>query len=126
MDALVAAIPNASHQEVGGVKIDTVRAGSVRVGRALYPPGFRWSSHLKAIVGTESCGHAHIGFLARGHVQGAYADGCTFDFVAPAVVVLEPGHDAWVAGTEPAVLIQFDAEGDTARRFGLEGQHRHA
>jgi hypothetical protein len=48
MDALVAAIPDTDHQKVGGVEIDMVRAGSVRVGRVIYPPGFRWSSHMKA------------------------------------------------------------------------------
>ena len=126
MDALLAAIPNADHQKVGGAEIDIVRAGSVRVGRVVYPPGFRWSSHMKAIVGSESCRHAHLGFLARGHIQGTYTDGCSFDLAAPAVVVVEPGHDAWVVGAEPAVLIQFDAEADTVRRFGLAGEHRHS
>jgi hypothetical protein len=28
-------------------------------------------------------------------------------------------------GEEMAVLIEFDAEGDTARRFGLPDRHRH-
>ena len=43
-----------------------------------------------------------------------------------AVVVVEPGHDAWVVGQEAAVLIQFDAAGRTAERFGLPTEHRHA
>jgi len=45
--------------------------------------------------------------------------------VAPQVVAIEPGHDAWVTGTEAAVLIEFDAESDTVRRFGLPPEHRH-
>jgi hypothetical protein len=105
--------------------VDVVRTGTVRVGRVVYPPGFRWSTHMKPLVGTELCEHAHVGLLARGHVQGRYADGCAFDFAAPRVVVIEPGHDAWVVGSEPAVLVQFDAEGDTARRFGIADPHRH-
>jgi hypothetical protein len=28
-------------------------------------------------------------------------------------------------GDEPAVLVHFDAEADTARRFGLADEHRH-
>src|SRR5438876_582689 len=44
---------------------------------------------------------------------------------APQVVAIEPGHDAWVTGTEAAVLIEFDAESDTVRRFGLPPEHRH-
>jgi hypothetical protein len=126
MDPLLDTIPDADHREVGGVLTDIVSAGSVRVGRFVYPPGFRWSTHMKALVGSELCRHAHLGFLARGQIGGAYPDGCSFEFAAPAVVVLEPGHDAWVVGSEPAVLIHFDAEGETARRFGLAGEHRHS
>jgi hypothetical protein len=126
MDPLTAPIPNADHRDVGGVHIDIVRTGSVRVGRVVYPPGFRWSRDMKPVVGTDRCEHVHVGFLARGHIQGAYADGCTFEYQAPAVIVLEPGHDAWVVGEEAAVLVQLDAEGQTAPRFGLAGEHRHS
>jgi hypothetical protein len=126
MDALLEPIGGADHREVGGVEVDIVKAGNVRVGRFVYPPGFRWSTHMKPIVSSDLCGHAHVGFLARGRIQGTYRDGCTFDFAAPAVVVLEAGHDAWVVGNEAAVLVHFDAEADTARLFGLAGEHRHA
>lgn len=125
-DVLLSPIAGAEHREVGGVKIDIVRAGNGRVKRVVYPQGFRWSTHMKPAVGTELCMHAHVGFLVRGRVHGRYGDGCTFEHVAPRVVVLEPGHDAWVVGPGPAVLIQFDAEGETVRRFGLPEAHRHA
>ena len=105
--------------------VDVVRAGNGRIKRLVYPPGFRWSTHLKPSVGTPLCLHAHVGFLARGHVRGEYADGCGFEFVAPQVLVVEPGHDAWVVGEEAAVLIQFDAEAATAGRFRLPEEHRH-
>jgi hypothetical protein len=125
VDPLLDPIEGAEHRDVGGAKVDTVRAGNGRIKRAVYPPGFRWSTHMKPIVGTEQCMHAHIGFLARGHIQGQYRDGCAFEYVAPQVVVLEPGHDAWVVGDEEAVLIQFDSEEGTARRFGLPEEHSH-
>jgi hypothetical protein len=125
-DSLLGPIAGADRRQVGGVTIDIVRAGSGRIKRIVYPKGFRWSTHMKPTVGTELCMHAHVGLLARGRVRGEYADGCAFDFAAPRVVVLEPGHDAWVVGEEPAVLIQFDALEDTARRFGLPDEHRHA
>ncbi len=125
-DSVLAPIVGADHRQVGGVKIDIVRAGNGRIKRLVYPSGFRWSTHMKQTVGTEVCMHAHVGMLARGRVRGEFADGCSFDYVAPCVVVLEPGHDAWVVGDEPAVLIQFDAEEETARHFGLAEEHRHA
>ena len=80
---------------------------------------------MKPVVGTALCMHGHVGFLSSGRVGGKYGDGCAFEFTAPEVIVLEPGHDAWVVGREPAVLIQFDAAGETAQRFGLPTEHRH-
>jgi hypothetical protein len=41
------------------------------------------------------------------------------------MVCIEPGHDGWVVGNEPAVLIEFDFEGDTAQKFGLPPAHVH-
>ena len=125
-DPLLARMADADHREVGGVSIDTTRAANGRVKRVCYPPGFRWSTHMKPLVNTPLCMHAHVGFLARGRVRGTYADGCAFDLAAPRAVVIEPGHDAWVVGKQAAVLIEFDNESSTAARFGLPDTHRHA
>src|SRR5207245_915654 len=97
-DPLSAPIRGAEHRVIAGVKLDIVRAANGRVKRVVYPPGFRWSTHIRPIVGTGYCMHAHVGFLARGRVQGRYRDGCAFEIVAPQVVAIEPGHDAWVTG----------------------------
>ena len=125
MDPLLDPIEGAEHREVGGAEIDTVRAGNGRVKRVFYPPGFRWSTHMAPSVETDRCMHAHVGFLARGQIAGEYEDGCTFEYAAPQIVTIEPGHDAWVIGTEPAVLIQFDWEEGTTRRLGLPAEHSH-
>lgn len=125
-DPLLAPMVGASHRVIGGVTIDIMEAANGRMKRVCYPAGFRWSTHMKPIVKTPLCMHAHVGFLARGHVRGTYADGCEFDVSAPRAVVLDPGHDAWVVGREPAVLIEFDALGQTAERFGLPPTHQHA
>jgi hypothetical protein len=126
MDPLLDPIKGADHRDVAGVRTDIVTVGTIRLGRFVYPPGFRWSTDMKPLVGTDLCRHTHLGFLARGRIEGAFADGCSFAYAAPAVVVLEAGHDAWVVGDEPAVLIHFDAESDTASRFGLAPDHRHS
>jgi len=124
-DPLVAPVSGADHREVAGVTLDIVNAGAGRVKRVVYPPGFRWSTDMKHVSGTRLCMHAHVGWIVRGQVQIQYGDGCVVSFAAPAAVVIEPGHDGWVVGTEPAVLIEFDFEGDTASRFGMAGEHRH-
>ena len=124
-DPLLASIPGAESRQLNGVQVDVARAGNGRVKRVIYQPGFRWSTHMKGTVATELCMHAHVGFIARGRIHVEYADGCIEEFVAPQVVAIHPGHEGWVVGDEPAVLIEFDFEGDTASRFGMAGGHRH-
>jgi len=126
MDPLLAPMPGADHREVAGCTLDIAPVGSGRLKRVVYPVGFRWSTHMKPIVRTDRCMHAHVGFIVQGHIKGVYADGCGYDFRAPAAVCIEPGHDGWVEGDTAAVLIEVDWEGDTARRFGLPAEHRHA
>src|SRR5215213_10571241 len=125
MDALTGAMPDTDHREVAGVSLDVGVAGNARIKRVIYPAGFRWSTDMRPIVGTDRCMHSHVGFVAQGRIAGEYDDGCTFEFAAPQVVMIEAGHDAWVTSDEPVVLIEIDAEGDTATRFGLPPEHRH-
>ena len=122
-NSLLSPIKGAEHREVGGVHLDVVRAGASRVKRVVYPPGFHWTKDLKPIIGTKLCMHAHVGFLAQGQLQIQYQDGFQENFTAPQVVVIEPGHDGWVVGEEPAVLIEFDFEGDTVQRLGIPEIH---
>jgi len=124
-DALLAPIKGAEHREVGGVQLDVVAAGNSRVKRLVYPAGFRWSKDMKPLVGTERCMHAHVGFLARGQIHMEFADGCVLEFRAPQVIAIEPGHDGWVVGDEPAVVIEFDFGNDTVRSLGMPEQHSH-
>jgi hypothetical protein len=124
-DPLLAAMQADDSRTVGGVQIDAVRAGDARVKRVIYPVGFRWSTHMKSFAGTEWCMHAHVGFLARGQVHIEFADGCVREFRAPAALVIEPGHEGWVEGDEPAVVIEFDFERETVARTGMPDAHRH-
>jgi hypothetical protein len=118
-DSLLAPIKGATTHTVGGVQVDVAPAGNGRVKRVIYQPGFRWTTHMKEKVGTDLCMHAHVGFIARGRVGVRYGDGTTAEFVAPQVVAIQPGHDGWVIGEEPAVLIEVDFMADTAERFGM-------
>jgi len=124
-DPLLEPLIGAERREVGHVRLEVARAGAGRVKRMIYPPGFRWSTDMKPIVETELCMHAHVGFLAKGQIHIEYADGCKREFKAPQVVAIEPGHDGWVVGDEPAVLIEFDFYSDTARRLGMPSEHQH-
>jgi len=126
LDPLVAPMTGTDHRVVGGVELDIVKAGAGRIKRVIYPVGFRWDKDMKPIIGTDRCQHTHVGFIARGHVQVRYEDGCVQDVKAPAAFVIEPGHVGWVVGNEPAVMIEIDFLGETEERLGLPGKHTHA
>lgn len=124
-DELYAPILGAERRYLGRVQLEVVRAGAARVKRMIYPPGFKWSVDMQPAVGTGLCMHAHVGYLAHGEIHIEYADGCVVKYKAPQVVAIDPGHDGWVVGTEPVVLIEFDFERDTVARMGMPNSHRH-
>jgi hypothetical protein len=125
-DHLIPAIGAAVHREVGGVEEEIHTVGDAHIKRIVYPKGYRWSTHIKPVVGTELCQHTHVGYLEQGHMRIEYPDGCVVDVVAPHALVIHPGHDAAVIGDETAVLIQFDFDAETAARVGISTEHDHA
>jgi len=118
-DPLLAPIPGTETRKLNGVQVDVGQAGAGRIKRVIYQPGFRWSTHMKGTTGTELCMHAHVGFIARGKIAVQYKNGATVEFTAPQIVAIEPGHEGWVVGSEPAVLIEVDFMNDTASKFGM-------
>jgi hypothetical protein len=123
--ALFAPVRGAERRDIGHVQLETGRAGAARIKRMIYPPGFHWAQDMKPVTGTDLCMHAHVGFLAHGEIHIEYADGCIVEFKAPQVVAIDPGHDGWVVGSEPVVLIEVDFERDTVRTLGMPDAHRH-
>jgi hypothetical protein len=118
-------VTGARHVTFGPVEIDVGEVGDARIKRMVYPPGMRWSTDLQPLVGTARCEHAHAGFLIEGALHFEFEDGCVLRFAAPAIVEVAPGHDAWVVGEEPAVLIEVDFETTTIPRLGLREAHVH-
>ena len=125
VDALVAPVKGATRRDFGHVQLEVGRAGSARVKRMIYPPGFHWAVDMKPVTGTDLCMHAHVGFLAHGEIHIEYADGCIVEMRAPQVVAIDPGHDGWVVGKEPVVMIEFDFERDTVSKLGMPASHSH-
>jgi hypothetical protein len=123
---LFAPVKGAERREVGHVQLEVGRAGDARVKRMVYPPGFRWSVDMKPAVGTDLCMHAHVGFLVHGEIHIEYADGCIVEHRAPQIVAIDPGHDGWVVGDEPVVLIEFDFEREIVQRLGMPAAHTHS
>ena len=90
---------------MGRGQLELVELGDTTLGRMRYEPGWRWSEDVKPIAGTDSCQARHAGICVSGRMTVRMDDG-TEGSVGPGDVVdLDPGHDAWVEGDEPCVLL---------------------
>src|SRR5919109_980197 len=88
-------------------RLELVNAGGGVVGRLVLEPGWRWSEHVKPIAGTEWCEAPHFQYHVSGTLRIQMADGNEFDARAGDVTALPQGHDAWVVGEEPVVVVDW-------------------
>ncbi|HAG47237.1 MAG TPA: cupin domain-containing protein [Gammaproteobacteria bacterium] len=89
--------------------LELVDLGSVKAARLTVQPGWTWSSCIKPVVGTDSCQANHVGTVVSGRLGIKHNDGSEMEISAGDAYVCEPGHDAWVIGDEPCVMLEFDA-----------------
>lgn len=96
-------------------KLDLVTLGGVTFGRAILEPGWRWSTSLKPIAQTASCEAPHLQYHVAGRLRVRMDDGSEEEFGPGEVSRLPPGHDAWVVGNEPVVVIDITGMTDWAK-----------
>ena len=61
-------------------------SAATTIGRGVFEPGWRWSSHVKPIAGTDSCQAAHTGIVMQGRMAVLMDDGTEAE-VGPGDVV---------------------------------------
>lgn len=96
-------------------KLELVTLNGAKLGRATFQPGWRWSTSLKESSGTKSCEAPHYQYHVSGTLRILMDDGTTFDCKAGDVSSLPMGHDAWVIGKEPVVVVDFQGMVDYAK-----------
>src|SRR5262245_55529185 len=94
-------------REVGGVRLDVIQFGDLSVTRITDPPGWRWSTHVKPIVGTESCQAHHVGVVESGRLGITLDDGTIWEVGPGQAFDIPPGHDGYTVGDEPFVAIEW-------------------
>jgi hypothetical protein len=97
-------------------KLDLVKIGGATVGRAEFQPGWRWSTSLKETAKTNSCQAPHFQYHVAGTLHVVMDDGTEKDCKPGDISLLPPGHDAWVVGNEPAVVVDFQGMVDYAKQ----------
>ena len=88
-------------------KMEVVKVAGGTVGRLTFQPGWRWSKHMKANAGTKSCEAPHFQYHLAGRLAIKMDDGTEFEAGPGDVTSLPSGHDAWVIGNEPVVVVDW-------------------
>jgi quercetin dioxygenase-like cupin family protein len=99
--------PDETRPFVDRGRVDVVQLADGVVGRGTFEPGWRWSEHVKPIAGTDTCQSAHLGYCVSGRMAVRMDDGTEKEIGPGDVIVIPPGHDAWVIGDEPCVQVDF-------------------
>jgi class 3 adenylate cyclase len=90
-----------------GVEELSIEMGDVMISRVTHHPGWRWSTHVKQIVGGDSCQVRHVGYCLSGRM-GLRLDSGEEAVVEPGDAFSIPsGHDGWVVGDEPLETLDW-------------------
>jgi hypothetical protein len=88
-------------------QLDLLNIAGAEIGRLTLQPGWRWSTHVKPLAGTELCEAPHFQYHLQGTLHIVMGDGSEFDAGPGDVTALPHGHDAWVVGEEPVVVVDW-------------------
>lgn len=97
----------------GHAEMHMLAKGSVM--RGVFEPGWKWSEHVGPIAGTKSCQARHLGYIVSGRMKIVMDDGTEADVAPGDFIEVEPGHDAWVVGEQPCVVVDFGGYGQYAQ-----------
>ena len=96
--------------------VEVVKLAGGEVGRYTFQPGWRWSEHIKPVVGTETCQAEHLGYLVSGVMGVRTEDGTTGEVRPGSAYHIAPGHDGWVIGDDPVVVVEFQGAATYAKQ----------
>jgi hypothetical protein len=96
-------------------KLELIKVGGVSIGKATLQPGWKWSESVQPLAKTKSCEAPHFQYHVSGVLMVKMDDGTELQCKAGDVSLLPMGHDAWVVGNEPVVVIDFQGMADYAK-----------
>jgi hypothetical protein len=96
-------------------KVELVKIGNATVGRATFQPGWKWSESVQPLAKTKSCEAPHFQYHVSGILMVKMDDGSVLECKPGDISLLPMGHDAWVVGNEPAVVVDFQGMLDYAK-----------
>jgi ethanolamine utilization protein EutQ (cupin superfamily) len=103
-------------REVPKGRLELLHVGGRVIGRAILEPGWRWSESVQPIAKTKFCEAPHFQYHVAGVLRVRMEDGTEFECRPGDISLLPAGHDAWVVGDEPVVIVDFQGMKDYATR----------
>jgi len=91
----------------GNGHVDVLKLGEHTVEIATFEPGWRWSTNIKPMAGTDTCQQHHLSYVVSGRMVIRHNDGAEVEVGPGQVLMVEPGHDAWVVGDAPCVQVDI-------------------
>jgi ketosteroid isomerase-like protein len=88
-------------------------AGGATFMRGTFEPGWRWTTDVGPIAGTASCQTRHLGYVISGQMRIREDDGAECDLGPGDIFDLPAGHDAWVVGDVPCVMVDISPDATT-------------
>ena len=89
-------------------QFELVEIGGMTIGRAIYQPGWRWSTDVGAAMDEVYCKVEHIGMVLSGCATVALPGQDIVEMRAGDVFYVPSlPHDSWVVGEEPYVSLHF-------------------
>ncbi len=95
---------------------EIVNIGGGTVGRFTLQPGWKWSQDVKPIAKTDLCEGTHFGYIISGRMAVKMASGEELHLGPGSVHLVHPGHDAWVLGKEPVVMVDWQGAAHYAKK----------
>lgn len=96
-------------------RLELIKIGGATIGRAIFQPGWRWSTSIQPLAKTKSCEAAHLQYHVSGLLKVRMDDGTELECRPGYVSLLPSGHDGWVVGDEPVVVVDFQGMLDYAK-----------
>ena len=95
-------------------KLEIVNIGGASIGPSTFDPGWKWLTSVQPPVKTKSRRAPHFQYHESGTIVVLMDDGTKLECKAGDVSLLPTGHDAWVIGNEPAVVVDYPGMVDEA------------
>jgi quercetin dioxygenase-like cupin family protein len=89
-------------------KIEIVNLGKISIARVTLEPGWSWEKYVKPRANTKSCDVAHTSLILSGRARTIMDDGTVIESGPGDVAIVPPGHNTWVLGNEPCVILDFE------------------